>query len=546
MYIGKRWLVAIIVLLVLGGGAYLYSTNTQVNAQGIFNRGNAGTNNQQDNAETAAPATVVIQPASALISEVSAAGNIELVDQQLVALDVSGLVNAVHVNVGDGVAAGDLLLTLDTVTLERALKRAELAVEAQGNALTQLSEAATDSELAVAQANLIEAQENLADVLAGPSQAEIAAAQSSVASSWSKYNELQAGPSQAELTQLSANLKKAEVARAEARRAYDKVSWRNDIGMTSEAAALQDATIDYESAKAAYEASIAAAANSEVQSAVSSAQNAQAQLDELRNSPTEAEIATAKAQVADAEAALADLQRGPTDSDLRDAQISMEQVLVDLEEAHANLAAAQVLAPTAGTVLTIDAAIGQRVSEGTSVVTLADTTKLQLTINVAELDVPQITLGQPVVIEIDAISGRTLTGEVTYIAPSSDSSTGVVYYPVTIQLTDDELTNVRPGMTAVATIQDTQTASDGWLVPTNAIQQQGDESVVMVVQGENQVAVPVTTGAVQGEWTVVQGDALQAGDQVVGSVTSYLDSQPSQFGPPSGGQGGQGGPPSGG
>ncbi|MEZ4732715.1 MAG: efflux RND transporter periplasmic adaptor subunit [Caldilineaceae bacterium] len=408
MYIGKRWLVSLLILVLLGGSGYFFFYSTQVNAQ------EGATNNST---ELAAPSTVAIQPASALVSEVSAAGNVALVDQQIVALDVSGVVNQVNVKVGDQVAAGDVLLSLDTVALERAVKRAELTVEAQRNNLAKLTEPADAAEIAVAEANLAEAQETLADVMAGPSAAELAAARSSLSSAWSKYNELQAGPTQAELTQLSASLKKAEVALAEARRAYDKVAWRNDIGMTSEAAALQEATIDYESAKAAYEESVAAAANSEVQSAVSSAQSAQAQLDDLLNSPTEAEIATAKAQVADAEKALADLQKGPTDSDLRDVQISLEQALVDLEESHANLAAAQVLAPSTGTVLTVDAAVGQRVSEGAAIVTLADTSQLELTINVAELDVPQITNGQPAAIEIDALSGKTFVGEVAYIAP---------------------------------------------------------------------------------------------------------------------------------
>ncbi|MBX3013311.1 MAG: efflux RND transporter periplasmic adaptor subunit [Caldilineaceae bacterium] len=539
MYIGKRWLVTLLLLIVIGGAAYFFLYNTQVNAQIGGDRGN-----NNSNAASAAPATIAIQPANALISEVSAAGNISLVEQKLVAADVSGLVNTVHVRVGDQVAAGDLLLVLDTVALERAAKRAELTVDAQRNNLAQLSEPADDAELALAEANLASAQENLADVLAGPSAAEIAAARSSLSSAWSKYNELQAGPSQAELTQLSASLKKAEVALAESRRSYDRVAWRNDVGMTSEAAALQDATIDYESAKASYEQSVAAAANSEVQSAVSSAQNAQAQLDTLLNSPTEAEIATAKAQVADAEKALADLKAGPNTSDLRAAQISLEQALVDLEEAYANLAAAQVTAPVAGTVLAVAAEVGQRVSEGTTVVTLADTGQLELTINVAELDVPQITVGQPAAVEVDALSGQSLVGEVVSIAPSSDSSSGVVYYPVTIRLTDDELAGVRPGMTAVATIKDTSTASDGWLVPTASIQQQNGEAVVLVVSGETTTPVVVTPGAIQGEWTVVQSAELQAGDQVVGSVASYLDRQQS-FGPGSGGPpgGGQGGPP---
>lgn len=543
MYIGKRWLIALLVVLGLGGGGYFFYT-TQVQAQGgTPNRGATNGSTTASSTETTAASTVAIQPASALVTEVSAAGHIDLVSQQLVAPDVSGVVNTVNVKVGAQVKRGDVLLVLDTIALERAVKRAELTVDTQRNNLAKLTEPADAAELALAEANLAEAQENLADVEAGPSSAEIAAARASLSSSWSKYNELKAGPSQDELTQLSASLKKAEVALAEARRAYDKVAWRNDIGMTSQAADLQAATIDYESAKAAYAESIAAADNSELQSTISSAQNAQAQLDDLLNSPTEAEIASAKAQVADAEKALADLKKGPTDSDLRDAQISLEQALVDLEEAHANLTAAQILAPTDGVVLAIDATVGQRVSEGSALVTLADISQLELTIDVAELDMPQIALGQPASIEIDAISGKTLTGVIESIAPSSDSSSGVVYYPVTIRLTDDDLTNVRPGMTAVATIQDTATASSGWLVPTTAIQQQADQASVIVVSGQTTTTVAVTPGAVQGEWTIVQSPELKAGDQVVGSVASYLDRQQQRFGPGGGGPPGGGPPP---
>lgn len=548
MYIGKRWLIALLIVLGLGGGGYFFYS-TQVQAQeGPTNRGatNGSTTNRNaatSSTETAAASTVAIQPASALVSEVSAAGHIDLVSQQLVAPDVSGVVNRVNVKVGAQVKRGDVLLALDTIALERAVKRAELTVDTQRNNLAKLTEPADAAELALAEANLAEAKENLADVEAGPSTAEIAAARASLSSSWSKYNELKAGPSQDELTQLSASLKKAEVALAEARRAYDKVAWRNDIGMTSQAADLQAATIDYESAKAAYAESIAAADNSELQSTISSAQNAQAQLDDLLNSPTEAEIASAKAQVADAEKALADLKKGPTDSDLRDIQISLEQALVDLEEAHANLTAAQLVAPTDGVVLAIDAEVGQRVSEGTALVTLADISQLELTIDVAELDMPQIALGQPASIDIDAISGKTLTGVIESIAPSSDSSSGVVYYPVTIRLTDDDLTNVRPGMTAVATIQNTATASSGWLVPTTAIQQQADQASVIVVSGATTTTVSVIPGAVQGEWTIVQSPALKSGDQVVGSVASYLDRQQQRFGPGGGGPPGGGPPP---
>jgi len=268
MYIGKRWLIALLLLLVLGAGGYFFFYNAQVQAQegstnrrGLFSR-NTTTNSNSSSTTATVSSTVTIQPASALVSEVSAAGHIDLVNQQLVAPDVSGVVNQVNVKVGAQVKRGAVLLALDTIALERAVKRAELTVDSQRNNLAKLTEPADAAELALAEANLAKAQENLADVEAGPSNAEIAAARASLSSSWSKYNELKAGPSQDELTQLSASLKKAEVALAEARRAYDKVAWRNDIGMTSQAADLQSATIDYESAKAAYAETIASASTS--------------------------------------------------------------------------------------------------------------------------------------------------------------------------------------------------------------------------------------------------------------------------------------------
>ena len=122
----------------------------------------------------------------------------------------------IAVSTGDKVAAGDLLLTLDATDLQRAVQRAELSVETARNALDDLLEAADPADITVAEAELKEAEENLTDVLAGPSDDEIAAARSNLSSTWSKYNEVQSGPSDAELTQLSADLKKKEVALDEA------------------------------------------------------------------------------------------------------------------------------------------------------------------------------------------------------------------------------------------------------------------------------------------------------------------------------------------
>ena len=519
----QRWLIGLLAVVLLAGG-YLV-----VNHTGIVAQSTAA-------ASDAATTTVTVQPASAVISAVSAAGNIELVSRTYVAAEVDGVVDDIAVGVGDEVQAGDLLLAFNTTALERAVAQAELTVEADQITLSQLREPATAADMAVAVTALTEAQENLADVMAGASAEEIAAAQTRLSAAWSTYNELEAGPDSLELTQLSADLKAAEVALVVALTAYDKIAWQSSSGMTSEAADLQTATIEYERTLAAYQESIADPAASELQSALADIQDAQATVDDLVNSPSAAEIAAAEAQVASAQATLDELEAGATDADVRSAQISLEQSLLELEQAYSDLEGGRVLAPISGTVLEVAAERGEHIGSGTVVVTLADTTQLQLTIDVAETDIVQVTTGQAATVEIDALSGQTFDGVVADIAPASDDDASVVSYAVTIRMTGDTLTGVLPGMTAVATLTGNDAATEGqWLVPTSAIQQQGDSAVVLVVREEGTVPVTVVPGTVQGEWTIVEAAELSIGDQVMGSVASVEAETGGPGGMPAGG-----------
>lgn len=526
---GRRWAGGLLAAGALVFGGYFGLTTT-----GIWAASAADT-------ATAAVTTVTIQPADLAATTVSASGNLALTAERSVTLAAGGVVENIAVAVGDQVQAGDLLLALDTTELERTLALAQLQVDAAKLALADLQTPATDAELAQAQAALLEAQENLAEVQAGPSSAELAAAQSSLAAAQSGYAELQAGPSEAELTQLSADMKKAEIALAEAQSAYDQIAWQNSAGMTSEAVALQDATIDYESVKAAYAESTAAASDSELQSAAGSIQSAQVTLNELLNSPTAAEVAAAEAAVADAEASLADVQAGATANDIQSAQNTLAEALIALEAAQRDFEAATVTAPISGYVITLDATLGVESSAGSVVATIADPTQLELSINVAESDIPNVSIGQAATVELDALPGQRFAGVVASISPVNDSSATAISYPVTIQLTSGDFTGVKVGMNAVATLTSTATvAANSWLVPTNALSTEGSATVVMVVRDEQTVPVGVTSGAVQGEWTIVTSADLQAGDAVVGSLSSQSDEQ-------SGGMGGEmGSPPAGG
>ncbi|MBX3013307.1 MAG: efflux RND transporter periplasmic adaptor subunit [Caldilineaceae bacterium] len=535
----RGWLTLLVAAALIAGSGYFVTTQTTILAQS-----QRTSNDQTTSATSTQLTTVAIQPADLAQTAVSAAGNLALVTERSVALAVDGIVKEIDVAVGDTVQAGETLILLDTTDLERAVAQAELTVETAKLTLADLQTPATASELAVAQANLVEAQENLADVKAGPSTAALAAAQSSLAAAQASYAALQAGPSDSELTQLSASLKKAEIALAEAQRSYNQIAWRNDVGMTSEAAALQEATIDYESTKAAYAESTASASTADLQSALSSIQNAQASLTELQNSPSAADIATAKAQVTEAEATLADLQNGATTNELRNAQITLQQALIALETAYRELDAATVVAPTDGVILALDAAVGVRSSSGTIVATLADPTQLKLAINVAEADIARVALGQTASIEIDALPGKTFAGVVQSITPVNASDSSAVSYPVTVRLTEGDFTSVLPGMNAVATLtSDKALSANSWLVPTNGLVEANGVTTVTVVRGTASQQITVVPSTIQGEWTIVESAELQQGDQVVGSITAGTESSNPGF--PGGGGSGMpmGGPP---
>jgi HlyD family secretion protein len=186
--------------------------------------------------------------------------------------------------------------------------------------------------------------------------------------------------------------------------------------------------------------------------------------------------------------------------------------------------------------LSVEVEEGEKVGAGLGAVTLADLNDLELTVNVAEVDIGEIYLDQRAEITVDALPDKVFSGVVARIAPSSESESGVVNYPVTIRLTDTDLLGVRPGMTAVADILGDEMA-DSWLVPTTAVRERGGNTMVMILRDGQPTPIRVTTQGSQGEWTVVQSAELQEGDQAIGAVSSFLDQDEEfrGFGPPGGG-----------
>lgn len=476
-------------------------------------------------ATVALDGVVPIRRADSILGQVSAAGTIELISKREVVLEVAGTVRQVAVGVGDQVVAGQPLLFLEDTGLLRAVERAKAELATRKAELEKLQAGSDPGEIAASEAKLLAAQENLTRVAAGATPEELAAAESKLNAAKAKYAESQAGPSGADLEEARAELEKADIERQQAQREYDKVAWRNDVGMTHEAAQLHKATVEYEKSVAKFNRVNQPKSQSQIQAALGDMQQAEHELELLRLKPTGADLADAQAKVADAQQQLDALKTGPSAAKLQDAESRLVTAQLDLEEAEAELAHAQIVAPISGTVLSVELDAGQRGTVGTTVATLADTSQLKLTVNLAEIDVPNVELGQMTQIAIDALQGKSFTGVVEQIAPiNREDDQDVVNYPVTIRLTGSALEDVRPGMNAVATIENKNMIQNEWLVPKNAIRQLNNgRTTIMVQRGESFVSVNVSTGETRGEWTAVTASELTQGDLVLGTLASYVD-----------------------
>ena len=110
--------------------------------------------------------------------------------------------------------------------------------------------------------------------------------------------------------------------------------------------------------------------------------------------------------------------------------------------------------------------MGDALSTGSDLCTIYDLSYLEMTINVDELQVSSLSVGQTVQVTADAVQDRTYEGVVTRVSMKGDTSGGTTTYPVTVRI--DETDGLRPGMNANAEIVVAE-AKNALAVPNAAI-----------------------------------------------------------------------------
>ena len=199
---------------------------------------------------------------------------------------------------------------------------------------------------------------------------------------------------------------------------------------------------------------------------------------------------------------------------LRSAEISMQ----NLQDAMNNYT---ITAPISGTIIEKDAKVGDAVKTGDTLCIVYDLSYLEMSINVDELQISSISVGQQVQITADAVPDKTYVGTVTRVSMKGKSDGGTTTYPVSIRIDDTD--GLRPGMNANAEIVVAE-AKNALVVPNAAVVR---GSYVLVTKDspsaasadtameapEGFVYVPVKTGVSDDDYTqIVSG--IQEGDTI--------------------------------
>jgi len=452
----RKWILAIPLAVVLAIAAA---------ACGAVQQGNSGTAGSQYQ-------TVQVEKGT-LIENIGATGAVRSNQSAMLVWKTAGTIGAVNAGAGDKAKMGEVLATLKS-----------------------------DANLVALQANLTIAQENLAQLTSPQAVANarltVTTAQTAVNNAQTALNNEQYWQNTSLIQNYYANYVLAKDRLDKAQTNWDNIHGGEYINNVNEAAAynrLYAAQQAFDTAHYYYSLYSQAPTQNNMDQAQATLDLASAT---LKNAQTYLAVLTGGTAPADA-----------TGSDL----FRLNQARLAVQTAQANLDATQITAPFDGTVTEVNSMVGDQVAPATRAFRLDDVSKLKVDVQVSEVDINAVQVGQPVTLTFDAVAGKPYHGEVEELDQVGNAAQGAVTFTVTVVLTDADA-SVKPGMTAAVSIIVKQ-LSNVLLVPDRAVRLVKNQHVVYVLQNGQPQMVKITLGASSDTQSEVASGDLKVGDAII-------------------------------
>jgi RND family efflux transporter MFP subunit len=193
-----------------------------------------------------------------------------------------------------------------------------------------------------------------------------------------------------------------------------------------------------------------------------------------------------------------------------------EEARAALDAARRALSGTTLIAPVAGTVLSVEVAEGAPVEAGSPVATINGGDRFEVAADLDEVDIPNVPVGSTVSVRVDAFPAAELGGTVAAIAPVGEPQGGGVVFPTTIALDDPTGTGLalRPGMTAAVAIP-ASAVEGATLVPEAAVETVGRRSFVRLLEDGEERRVEIVPGLRADGLVEVAAGEVAPGDRVL-------------------------------
>ncbi len=203
----------------------------------------------------------------------------------------------------------------------------------------------------------------------------------------------------------------------------------------------------------------------------------------------------------------------PNDIAAAEARIAAIKATIDM---------AKITAPFAGTVTDISSMVGDQVTAGAMSCRIDDLSRLLVDVDVPEVDINRIKVGQDVQLTFDAINAAEYQGRVIEVAKVGTMSSGMVNFEVTIEVLNPD-DQVLPGMTAAVNIIVSQ-VENVLTVPNRAVRVIDNQQVIYILKNGVASKVEVIIGASSDTMSEIVSGNVKAGDVVIlNPSTNILD-----------------------
>ena len=177
--------------------------------------------------------------------------------------------------------------------------------------------------------------------------------------------------------------------------------------------------------------------------------------------------------------------------------------------------------PVTGTVLERNVVEGQFISADTPLFTVADLSRVWVLVDLYEMDLGRVRVGDRVRFTVDGLPGREFTAAIEFVYPTVSSETRTLKARLSLANPDGLL---KPGMYGQVDVASHRGGS-ALIVPSEAVVNTGEYSYVFLARGDGHFEPRrVWTGRGDGDRvTILKG--LAEGDTVVASASFLIDSE---------------------